>query len=98
MPMAREEIAKVAAPPLSVPVPSVVLPSLKVTLPVGVPLPGATAVTVAVNVTDCPKTEGLAEEVTAVVELPWLTTCGFVFNEPVLVAKFVSPAYTVVMV
>ena len=35
-----------------------------VTVPVGVPEPGALAVIVAVNVTDWPNTEGLAEEVT----------------------------------
>ena len=34
------------------------MPSLKVTVPVGVPPPGAGAVTVAVNVTDWPTTEG----------------------------------------
>ena len=96
--MTRDEIAKVATPPLSVPVPRVTPPSLKVTVPVGVPLAGAVAATVAVKVTDCPKTEGFADDVTAVAELPLLTTCGLVFSEPVLVAKFVSPAYTVVMV
>ena len=96
--MASDEIANVAAPPLRVPVPSVVLPSLNVTVPVGVPLAGAAAVTVAVKVTDCPKTEGFADEVTPVVLLAWFTTCGFVFSEPVLVAKFVSPAYTAVIV
>jgi len=37
---------------LSVPVPRTVVPSLKVTVPVGVPAPGATALTVAVKVTD----------------------------------------------
>src|SRR5437867_2027330 len=40
--------------------PSVVKPSLKVTVPVGV---GALPATVAVNVTDCPKEEGSSEEV-----------------------------------
>lgn len=34
--------------------------------PAGVPEPGATAVTVAVKVGPCPKTEGLTEEVSAV--------------------------------
>ena len=63
------EVAKVAVPLLSVPVPKVVAPSLKVTVPVGVPAPGADAVTVAVKVTDCKKTDGLAEEET-VVALP----------------------------
>ena len=37
---------------LSVPVPMLVAPSKKSTVPVGVPLAGATAVTVAVKVTD----------------------------------------------
>ena len=39
-----------------------VVPSLKITVPVGVPTPGETAATVAVNVTDWPETDGLAEE------------------------------------
>ena len=43
--------------------PSVVAPSLKVTVPVGVPAPGACD-TVAVKVTDWPKADGLAEEAT----------------------------------
>ena len=38
-------------------------PSMKVTLPVGVPL---LLVTVAVKVTDCPEVEGLSEEVKVV--------------------------------
>ena len=49
------------------PVPSVLLPSLKVTVPVGVPEPGVLAVTVAVKVTDWPDLEGLSEETTIVV-------------------------------
>src|SRR5436305_157792 len=54
---------KVATPLLlSVPVPSVVVPSRKVTVPVGVPLPDVAA-TVAVNVTGWPNTDGLADEV-----------------------------------
>jgi len=57
----------VATPALSVPVPMEVPLSRKVTVPVGVPDPGAEAETVAVKVTDWPKTEGLAEEVTVVV-------------------------------
>ena len=52
-------------PPLSVPVPSVAVPSRKVTVPVGVPAPGAFALTVAVKVTLWPNTEGLVAEVTA---------------------------------
>ena len=40
---------------------------MKVTVPVGVPAPGALAVTVAVNVTDWPKTDGLTDETNALV-------------------------------
>ena len=63
----------VAFPLLSVPVPNTVAPFLKVTVPVGVPLPGATAATVAVNVTDCPNKDGLCDEIT-VLELAALFT------------------------
>ena len=52
----RDDVENVATPPaLRVPVPIVVAPSRKVTVPVGVP-PGP--VTVAVKVTDWPKVEG----------------------------------------
>src|SRR5690242_17075894 len=40
---------------------------VNVTLPVGVPAPGAVTLTVAVKVTDCPITDGFALELTAVV-------------------------------
>ena len=60
-------------PPERVLVANDVAPSLKVTVPVGVPEPGALALTVAVKVTDWPKTEGLDEEATAVVVLSLLT-------------------------
>jgi hypothetical protein len=63
-------------------------PSMKVTVPVGVPEPGALAVTVAVKVTDWPKTEGLGEALTAVL-LPSLLTVSLVLPE--LVAKLLSP-------
>ena len=43
---------KEAWPALRVPVPRVLAPSLNVTVPLGVPLPGNTALTVAVKVTD----------------------------------------------
>ena len=46
---------------------------MKVTVPVGVPAPGETAATVAVKVTDWPKTLGLVEEVSVVVLLAGLT-------------------------
>src|SRR5439155_13788619 len=50
-PALNADVAKVATPALKAPVPSVAAPSLKVTVPPGVPAPGVTTVTVAVNVT-----------------------------------------------
>src|SRR5439155_8863072 len=44
------------------------------TVPVRLVAPAVTEATVAVNVTDWPETDGLAEEVTVVVVLPLLTT------------------------
>ena len=87
----RALVLKVAWPALSVPVPKVAAPSLKVTVPVGVPLPGAEALTVAVKVTDWPETEGLAEEATVVVVLAALMV--WVRGAPVLSLplKLVSP-------
>ena len=63
-PTASDAIDKVAVPDVRVPVPSVVEPFLKVMVPDGVP---EEPVTVAVKVTDCPKSKGLAEDVNAVV-------------------------------
>ena len=71
-----------------VPVSRVLRPSLKVTVPVGVPPPGLFAVTVAVKVTDCPDTDGLAEELTNVVVFyftVWVTL------DDVLPVKLASP-------
>ena len=67
LPTPRVEVLKAAVPPLSGAVPKVVAPSLKVTVPVGVPVPGATGLTVAVKLTDCPKTDGFWLELTVVV-------------------------------
>ena len=50
-PIGRVLTVKLAVPPSRVAVPRVVVPFMKVTVPVGVPLPGAAALTVAVNVT-----------------------------------------------
>ena len=68
-PTASEAMDKVAVPAVRVPVPKRVAPSKKLTVPVAVPAPGETALTVAVKVTDCPKTEGLVEDVNSVVVL-----------------------------
>ena len=69
--------------------PRLLLPSLNCTVPVGVPLPGAVTLMVAVKVTNCPENEGLGEEVTAVLVGASLTTC-LKLGE-VLVVKLVSP-------
>ena len=58
-----------ALPLTSVTTPSEVVPSLNVTVPVGVPTAGATGLTVAVSVTACPNTDGLGVELSAVAEV-----------------------------
>ena len=63
------DVENVATPPLRVPVPSTAEPSMKLTVPVGVPLPGDVAFNVAVKVTFSPYTEGFNEEVSFVVVL-----------------------------
>ena len=63
----------VAFPLTSVAVPTVVAPFFNVTVPVGVPLPGATVTTVIVKVTDLPSVDGFSEEV-SLVELDALLT------------------------
>jgi len=85
------EVVKVATPPVSVPVPRVVAPSRNVTDPVGEP---PAPVTVAVNVTDWPTSDGFTEEASAVVLAP--RTAWEIALE-VLVAKFASPAYFAVI-
>jgi hypothetical protein len=89
LPTANVLLLNVARPPLNVRVARVVVPSLKATDPPGVPPPGATALTVAVNVTDWPKADGFTDDVTAVVVLAWFTVC--VTAADVLPLKFVSP-------
>jgi hypothetical protein len=51
---------------------------LNVTVPPATPLPGELTVTVAVNVTDCPATDGFADDATAVVVFALVTTCVIV--------------------
>ena len=72
-----------------VPVSRVLRPSLKVTVPVGVPPPGLFAVTVAVKVTDCPDTDGLAEELIDVVVPAFFTI--WLNGLEVLPVKVASP-------
>ncbi len=66
VPTVKAEVVNVATPLLSVPHPSTVVPSLKETVPVGVP--PLASVTRAVNVTACPCCDGLAEELSVVVK------------------------------
>ncbi len=67
----------------------VVVPSLNITVPVGVPVPGAVGISTAVNTTGCPEAEGLTEEITTDVVPSWETVC--VRAVEVLVAKVVLP-------
>jgi len=66
-------------------VPSIVI----VTVPVGAPAPGAATATVAVKVTLCPNTDGLADDDTLVAELALLTI--WVNVPDVLPLKLASP-------
>src|SRR5438046_909342 len=94
-PTLSEDVGQLAWPLLRVRLLQLVMavpPSLKVTFPVGVPEPGLLAVTVAVKVTDCPNTDGLAEELADVV-VPYFTVCvSFV---EVLPLKFAALPYDV---
>lgn len=87
VPLGNASVLRVATPLTSVPVPIVVVPFLKRTLPVGVG-PEA-AVTVAVNVTVFPDTDGFGELVT-VVTVGTNTTC--VKTGETLVASFELPS------
>jgi hypothetical protein len=80
----------VALPPARLAVPRVEPPSRKVTVPVGVPAPGETALTVAVKVTAWPDADGFTDEVTVAELLALLTV--WVIAAEVLLVKFVSPA------
>ncbi|MGR3937096.1 hypothetical protein [Streptomyces sp. BRA346] len=64
-------------------------PKVKVTVPVGLPAPGAMEATVAVMVVDWPTTVGSGEEVTAVVVAALLTVWVSV---PLDAVKLASPS------
>lgn len=69
LPCARVDVLKEATPLLLRGTwAKTLLPCWKVTCPVGVPVPGGTAATVAVNVTDCPLFDGLGVDASAVDE------------------------------
>ena len=89
-PTASAEVVNAAfAEPSNATVASVVAPSLNTTLPVGVPVPGATADTDAVNVTGWPNTDGDPDDEMAVAVSISLATCEAVFD--VLPVKVVLP-------
>ncbi len=89
-PTANAAVLYVALPLLIVPVPSVVLPSVNVTVPVAVE-----GETVAVNVTDEPYVDGFADEANITVVLALFTV--WVNTEDVLLLSFVSPPYEAVI-
>jgi hypothetical protein len=70
--------------------------AVRVTVPVGVPAPGATAFTVNFTVTACPGTDGFGKvEVITVDEFATLTVW---LAAPTLPLKLVSPPYVAVTV
>src|SRR5690242_7628405 len=87
----------VVTPPLvlRLPLPSLVAPSLKVTLPVGAPALGGAAATVAVKVTVWPAVAGFAAEVSLAVTAALLTVC-VTGEAALLVVKLESPLYAAV--
>ncbi|GAO05930.1 hypothetical protein TPA0598_01_03000 [Streptomyces lydicamycinicus] len=78
-------VVTLVVPPMRVPVSAtVVTPSVatNVTVPVGVPAPGATGATVAVKVTGSPTTDGSGDEETVVVVSARVTVCVSVPLDP----------------
>ena len=97
LPASSDETAILACPaPFNVPVPNIVGPISKLTVPVGIPDPGATATTVAMRVTDCPNVDGLGIEAAVASVSALLTACDA--PAEVLVLKLLSPAYAAVNV
>ena len=96
VPFFKLEIEKVPCPDaFKVLEPSVLVPSLNVTVPVETAVPGALATTVAVNVTDWPLIDGFCDEITVVVVASLFTV--WVKGEAVLALKLESPLYAAVM-
>lgn len=89
LPTAKVEVVRVATPRLRLALPIELPSARKVTLPVGVPAPAPIAVTVAVKLTDWPKTLGLGAEATPAAVKAMLTVCVSVLD--VLPLKFTSP-------
>jgi hypothetical protein len=89
LPLVRVEVEKLATPFARAPIPRAAAPSRKVTVPVGVPIAGATAETVAVKVTDWPSDDGFLLEASPTDVLPfWMT---WVRTLEVAAVKLLSP-------
>jgi hypothetical protein len=86
-PTGKVDVGKLALPAFSVFVAKAVLPFMKATFPVGVPL--TCGKIVAVKVTGFPCTDGLADETNAVLLVALFTTCETVAE--VLPVKLASP-------
>src|SRR5207245_2602815 len=100
VPADKAEVVKLAVvvplAVLNVPWPMLVVPSENVTVPVGLAaavLPGLPTVIVAVKVTVCPDTEGLAEDTMTV---PVLALPTVSVSVAALFKKLLSPAYEAV--
>ena len=87
VPMERALVVKLAWLPLTVLVPNVAAPSLKVTEPVA--WPPNCGVIEAVNVTDCPDVAGLAFEIRPSAVVAWFTV--WPSGSDVSLEKFESP-------
>ena len=99
VPAVRELVLNVAVlPAIVTPDASVAFPSVKLSVPVGVPAPGGAALTVAVKTTAWPCSDGLGDEATATVLEATLTCCGADESSPMLVWKLPSPEYEAVIV
>src|SRR5437879_3413611 len=80
-----------AAPLKATVLASVVVSSLNVTVPLGVPAPDEAALIVAVKLTPCAYTEKFGQELTVVLLEALLTTWAAAESSPVLVRKLPSP-------
>jgi hypothetical protein len=93
VPETSAEVEREAWPvAFSVPLPMEVVPSKKITVPVGVP---PVPLTVAVNVIDCPAVDGFSEDSSDVLVGVPVTCCASAADR--LLAKLASPEYTAVM-
>ena len=73
LPPLSVDVVSIAFPALRATLPKVVAPSVNVTVPEGVPLPGGAAVTAAVKVTGVPTADGFFDEVKMVRPLSLFT-------------------------